>query len=368
MSEVYFGNMRAEAGLSLLDKVETLFDRAGFAECFGEGEFVALKVHFGDRGNTAFVRPIYVRRLVDKVKQAGGKPFLTDANTLYVGTRSNAVDHLKTAIENGFTYSVVDAPLVIADGLNGKDYVEVEVKQKHFSEVKIASAAYQADALIAISHFKGHEMTGFGGTLKNIGMGLGSRSAKQMMHSDVKPQVDLEKCIGCEKCLQWCPAEAISMVGEKVQIDYEKCLGCGECIVTCPEQAMAISWESDVGAMQEKMVEYAYGVLQNKQDKAGFFNFLIGISPDCDCWGYADAPIVSDIGILASKDPVAIDQASIDLVNQQEGLKGTALSGKALKAGEKFGSIWPGADWQIQLKYAEQLGLGSRQYSLTTID
>ncbi len=366
-SKVYFTDMRAEHGKSLLYKLEKLFDAAGMKELIKPGDLVALKVHFGERGNTGYIRPQFTRRIVNRVKKLGGKPFLTDANTLYVGSRANAVDHLQTAIENGFAYAVMDAPLVIADGLNGKDFVTVPVGLKHFKEVKIGSAIVHADALIAISHLKGHEATGFGGTLKNVGMGSGSRSGKQMMHSDVLPSVNIEKCLGCSKCSQWCPAGAIA-VGEdkKAVVDEKSCIGCGECTVTCPVQAIAVNWKTKPDMIQEKIVEYAAGVLKNKAGKAGFINFVNNVSPDCDCFGWTDAPLVRDIGMLASLDPVALDQASVDLVNKEKGLPNSRVAGKE-DSGDIFRAVHPRVDWQVQLAYGEAIGLGSREYELIKI-
>ncbi len=366
MADVFFTNMRAAHGNSLIDKLGSLFDRAGFGGLIKEDEFVALKVHFGEKKNTAFVSPIYIREIVRKVKEAGGRPFLTDANTLYVGGRSNAVDHTVTAIQNGFGYATVEAPIVIADGLNGKEYIEVDVGLKHFKKVKIASAAYHADNLIAVSHFKGHEISGFGGALKNIGMGLGCRSAKQMMHADVHPKIDAEKCVVCEKCTEWCSGKALKLVGERIELDNNACIGCGECVVTCPQQAIAISWDSPVEKVQERIAEHAFGAIKNKKGKCGFVNFLMNITPDCDCWPYSDAPFVADIGIAASVDPVALDTACADLVNKAQPIEGTALPDKG--AGDKLKSLYSNVDWSVQLKYAEEIGLGSREYSLIDID
>jgi len=397
VSEVYFVDMRTRSGFSLLDKVDRLFDRAGFGELITPGDLVALKIHFGERGNLAYIRPQFLKRLVNKIRVQQGKPFLTDANTLYVGSRANSVDHLETAIENGFDYAVVGAPLIIADGLNGKDYASVEIGQKHFQQVKIGSAIHQADALLALTHFKGHEITGFGGALKNLGMGSGSRSGKQMMHSDVKPQISEETCIGCSKCVDWCPVQAMSVAEvegraalketrladgstdthrtkntnqnkslKKARIDHSKCIGCGECTVTCPKLAIKISWKTTPAALQEKMAEYALGVLKNKVGKIGFISFLTDISPDCDCFGWNDAPIVADIGILASRDPVAIDQAAVDLVNGQPSLSGSVI-GSLPKGEDIFRAVRPDIDWAPQLAYGEQIGLGSRKYKLIRI-
>ncbi len=365
-TEVFFSDMRTKQGLGLLEKVDRLFDRAGFARIIRPKELVAVKVHFGEKGNTAYVRPQFARRIIDKIAAGGGKPFVTDANTLYIGSRDNAVDHLKTAVENGFAFSVIGAPVIIADGLNGKDYVNVKVNLKHFQSVKIASAAYHADAMLVITHFKGHEASGFGGAMKNVGMGLGSRSGKQQMHSDLRPLVTLEKCIGCGKCTNWCPTGSIKITGEKAKVDEKKCIGCGECTVTCPEQAIAVNWASDPAAFQEKMVEYAAGVIKNKKGKVGYISFVINVTPDCDCYGWSDAPIVNDVGILAAHDPVALDQACADLVNRQKPLLNTRLHGYP-DAEDKFRGIYPTIDWNIQLKYAEEIGLGTRNYNLIKI-
>lgn len=368
-SKVYFSGLRAtkeEEGA--LKRIERLFEVAGFASAIKPGDLVALKLHFGEPGNIGFLRPIYVRPVVEMVKKAGGKPFLTDANTLYVRKRHNAVEHLETALRHGFLPPVVDAPIVIADGLVGKDFVEVEVNGKHLKKVKVSSAAYHADTIIGVAHFKGHLESGFGGALKNIGMGLGPRSGKQMMHSAMKPKIDKKKCKGCGRCLKWCPGSAIALVEKFAMIDQSKCVGCGECVVTCRNSAIQINWESAPTEMQERMVEFACGILREKQkgDKVGFFNYLIGITPDCDCLPWSDYPVVSDIGILASKDPVAIDQASVDLVNEQLGHRNSVLK-KAFEPGQdKFKDVRNIA-WEPQLKHAEEMGLGKRAYSLIEV-
>ncbi|MHB8840512.1 MAG: DUF362 domain-containing protein [Candidatus Aquicultor sp.] len=362
MSNVFYSNFHGKK--SRLDTTSKLFDKADFKSIIDPGDIVAIKVHFGEPGNTAFLSPIFARRVVEKVKEAGGKPFLTDANTLYVGRRSNAVDHLISAIENGFSYATVGAPVVIADGINGKDYVAVDIDGTHIKEAKIGSAVYHADAKIALTHFKGHELTGFGGTLKNIGMGLGCRSAKQVMHSDVLPRVNPDTCTSCAKCVKWCPTGAISIASPAV-IDQAVCIGCGECTVTCPSGAIEVNWATEPKVTQEKIVEYAWAVIKDKPGKVGFFNFILNVSPDCDCWGWNDAPIVPDIGILASLDPIAIDQASADLVNNAQALAGSRLPANP-DDGDKFKAL-SGIDWRPQLAYGENLGLGVRDYRLVEI-
>ena len=359
MSSVVHCARTGELGkMSLLDATEHLFDAAGFADCITPGDIVAVKLHFGERGNTAFVPPIFVRRIVEKVKNCGGKPFLTDSNTLYRGSRANAVDHTVTAIENGFGYATVGAPIVIADGMSGKEYVEVRVDGTHFEAVKIGAAVVHADALIAVTHFKGHEATGFGGVMKNLGMGLGARSGKQMMHADFRPVVDASKCTACGECADWCPVDAIA-VGDVATTDHGICIGCGECVVTCPYSAIAVDWSTDAAKMQEKVAEYVKGALAGKEGKIGCFNFLLNITPDCDCWHFSGAPFVPDIGILASKDPVAIDRASVDLVSEAPALVGS-LAGHV---GDKFHAL-TGVDGTPILDYASGLRLGSVNYSM----
>ena len=367
-SKVYYASMRADnKNENLVNKLSRLFNKAGFGEFLEEEDLCAVKLHFGEAGNNAFIRPMFVRRIVEEIKSEAAKAFLTDANTLYSGSRANAVDHLNTAIANGFSYATVLAPLVIADGLNGKNFIEVEIEGEHFQEVKLGAEAVQADALISLAHFKGHELTGFGGAMKNVGMGLGSRSGKQMMHANVDPEVMAEDCIACGKCARWCAHDAIE-INQIAEIDYDKCVGCGECIVTCPTDAITLQWDSGPVATQEKLAEFTLGAVQNKADKVGYINFVMDVSPDCDCAGWTDQPIVNDIGILAAKDPVAIDQASADLVNQAEGNKNSALK-KNFAAGEdKFRGVHPNVDWEAQLKHGAKIGLGSREYELIKID
>ena len=379
-STVYFTNLRAGFDNSLLTKIERLARAAGLEKIVRKHGLTAVKLHFGERGNTAFIRPLLVRPVVDVIREAGARPFITDSGTLYPGTRSNAVDHLNTAVLNGFAFPVVGAPLIIADGIDGRDEVAVPVNFKHFKEVLIGSAIVRADSLVSLAHFKLHEASGFGGAIKNIGMGTASRKGKMAQHSDVAPEVISKKCIGCGVCLEQCAHGAISLVerpadvpapsdsvSQIMRIDPELCVGCARCIHACPQGALSINWEKDLPKFMEKMVEYTVGALKGKEGRSLFINFLTQISPACDCYPFADAPIVGDIGIVASTDPLAIDQACVDLVNSQPYLESSLLNGIEQPCPDKIRAVYPQIDWQHQLDYASKLGLGSREYELITV-
>ncbi len=376
ISPVFFSDLKLESGRTLLDKLDILLDRADLKEKIREKDLVAIKLHFGERGNTAYVRPIFLRRVVDRVKQFKGKPFLTDTNTLYTGARSEAVSHLNTALENGFAESVVHAPILIADGLRGNSAVKVRIDKPIFKTVSIAHEISVSDALITVTHFKGHELSGFGGALKNLGMGCASREGKLSQHSNISPHVKKKACKGCETCLSWCAQKAISMLTLKsgvetkrgnAFIDPKRCIGCGDCILRCPSGAIEIQWNESIPIFQKKMVEHAYGAVQKKKGKVLYLNFLTQISPACDCYGHSDAPIVNDIGILSSEDPVAIDQASVDLVNGEAGNRPSKLQKNWNPGEDKFRSLYPEVDWSIQLAYAQEIGMGARKYELIKI-
>ncbi|MBW2568420.1 MAG: DUF362 domain-containing protein [Deltaproteobacteria bacterium] len=366
-SKVYFCDLRTTYKENLPEKIGRLLDTAGLSEVITQRDLVAVKLHFGELGNTAFIRPVFIKKIVESIKSHGSIPFLTDCNTLYAGTRSDAPNHHKTAISNGFAYSVVKAPVIIADGLRGQSEIAVTINQKHFKKVYIGSEIIHADSLLSVAHFKGHELSGFGGTIKNLGMGCASRRGKLAQHSTVAPKVKRKKCKGCGDCIPHCPQQAISLIKEKAVIDPKKCIGCGECIIMCPNGAIQIQWNQDIPIFMENMVEYTMGVLQNKKDRALFLNFIIDVSPACDCIAHNDAPIVRDIGIVASKDPVAIDQASVDLVNIEHALPGSCLKTNIKSGEDKFRGIYPEIDWKIQLEYAEKTGLGNRDYELVAI-
>lgn len=366
-STVYFADMRADHKDNLFSKITRLLEQCGITERLDRDDLTAVKVHFGERGNHAFVRPIFVRRVVDEIKKCGAKPFLTDSSTLYPGERKEAVSALTCAIENGFAYAVVGAPLIMCDGLRGTSAVNVPINGEILKKVSIGAEVAEADALVAVSHFKCHELTGFGGTLKNLGMGCSSREGKLQQHSTVGPKVAAKFCTACGACLKACAHNAIAFVEATAVIDPDLCAGCSRCITVCPEKAINVQWNAASESVMRKMCEFALGALAGKEGKTIFLNFITQVSPACDCYGHADAPIVNDIGICASTDPVALDQACADLVNAAPGNAGTALSSGLEPGGDKFRGVHPDIDWEIQLEHAEKIGMGSRKYELVRV-
>jgi len=367
-ADVFFIPFGASGKNGLAKGIKAILERAGLQKIVLDGEMVAVKTHLGEKGNTAFVKPIFVAMVVRAIKETGGKPFLTDTNTLYVGSRGNAISHLETAYIHGFLPYPVGAPVIIADGLRGSDGVEIEIDGKHFKVVEIAKHISEADSMVVITHFKGHDLTAFGGAIKNIGMGCSTRKGKLNMHSNVKPFVEEDKCTGCKLCTKWCPVDAIKIVNKKAIIDSDTCIGCAECIGACPEKAINIIWDAASNSAQEKMAEFASGVSKVLNNKFLFINFLTEITPACDCYPFSGAPIVPDIGILASRDPVAIDMASYDLVNNQPGLNREVLGDAVAVGADKFKAIYPHLDGLIQLRHAKALGLGSIEYNLIKME
>jgi len=365
-SKVFFTNFRETPELNLFAKLDKLMDQLPLSSTFQKGDLVAVKVHFGERGNTAFIPSYFVRRVVDKIREHGGKPFVTDANTLYVGTRANSFDHLETAAMHGFTRDTLGCPVLIADGLRGGAYVEVEIDGQHFKKVKLAHDLVKADAIVCVTHFKGHELAGFGGSIKNLGMGGAARGGKLAMHSDVSPILKAEKCIACGKCAANCPADAIT-IDKFAVIDPKKCIGCGSCMVVCPTKAVRNGWDSGPIQMQEKMAEYLAGFAKDKKGRIAYLNFIMNVSPACDCYGHADHAIVPDLGIAASLDPVAVDAASNALVMASAGHKDSELKNALEPGSDKFRDIYPDTDWNVQLDHAEKMGLGSKKYELVII-
>ncbi len=311
--------------------------------------FLAIKMHFGEDGNEGFIKPPFIKPLVKIAREKTAFPFLTDASTIYVGKRSDAYHHSLIAEKHGFTIAECGCPVIIADGLRGNSAVSVEVNGKHCKKVSIAHDIFYSDSFIFLNHFKGHEITGFGGALKNIGMGCGSKAGKYEMHHNAKPDVNKKLCIGCGICVKWCPAGALSLKNKKITLDEKKCIGCGECVLSCPKGVFQLGWNEDVKNIQEKIVEYCCGVLKNK--KSFSINFLNHITKFCDCYTTKGKVLMDDIGIMAGADPVAVDKASVDMVNK--------VYGK-----DFCKEIFPDIDYTAQFKYAEKMGLGTTEYEL----
>jgi uncharacterized Fe-S center protein len=350
--------------------MERLVKKAGIETIDFKNKFVAIKIHFGEPGNLAYIRPNYAARLVTLIRALGGKPFLTDSNTLYSGGRSNAVDHLQSAMENGFNPISAKCNVIIADGVKGTDYREVPLGGEYCKAPKIGAAIVDADIVISMNHFKGHEQSGFGGALKNLGMGSASVGGKLELHSASQPVIDRDSCTGCAICVKHCAHEAVKLDGSrKAVIDYEKCVGCGQCVAVCQFDG-AILGESDTSErLNCKIAEYAKAALV---DKPSFhISFLMNVSPECDCWNHNDAAIIPDLGILASFDPVALDQACADLATTAPALKESILGQKYpqthLEGQDKFKLVHPETQWQAGLAHGEKIGLGIRKYQLESL-
>lgn len=371
-SEVYFTKFGASNfNDSILRRLETLFDRSGAGSIIKKNENVAVKAHFGEPGNVSFVSPVYYRTVIDRIKLCGGNPFVADTNTLYTGERNNAVKHLNAAHRQGFGYSSLGAPLIIADGLTGADFVEVPVDGVHLKKARIGSAFYRADSMIVMTHVKGHMMASVGGAIKNLSMGCACRAGKQEMHSGNKPAIKEKYCTSCGECVAWCGFGAISIENGKAQITGEKCSGCGECISVCRSDAITSNWDTDITAMHEKMAEYAAGAVANKKGKVFYLNFLMNITPECDCIPSSGGYLVPDIGILGSFDPVAIDKASEDLINQAPAidynLNPIADYDRSFEKTDKFRMVHPEIKKNTQLEHAVKMGMGSTDYEIIEI-
>lgn len=347
-------------------KIQNLCTAAGLSGIITEGDLTALKIHFGELGNDTFIKPVFVRSVVDSVRKLSGKPFLTDTNTMYIGSRHNAADHLTTAIRNGFAYAVVDCPVIIADGLTGNNYRDVSISGNQFKTVKIAQDIVDADAMVVLTHVKGHALAGFGGAIKNLAMGCAPPVGKRDQHQGMQAEVDESLCVSCGYCVTQCPFGAIHME-EKAVVDKSVCYGCSACLQVCPEHAISFHWDRDVPRFLERMAEYALGAVTGLKEKVLYISFLMDITPDCDCVPWSDAPIVPDIGFLASTDPVAIDAASLNLINQERGLACSSLHCHHEPGENKFTGVWDYVEGAYILEYAEKIGLGSRTYELVEL-
>ncbi len=339
----------------MAQKLNALIDASGVLRFLKKDDYTGIKIHFGEEGNTGHIRPEWLKGLVERLRSVTNNIFFTDTNVLYKQSkRTNAVDHLKLAYSHGFSFQNMNVPVIIADGLWGRNYTDVEISKKRFSKVKIASDIADCDSLLALTHVTGHIMTGFAGAIKNLGMGCASRRGKFEQHCGIVPDFNPGECVGCGLCVSNCPADAITLSKGKAKIDEANCIGCGECVVVCKTEALNAKWSETLANLQEKMVEYACGAVEAVDRRIGYINFLTNITRDCDCLAKDEPRIIGDVGILASNDLVSIDSASAEILND--------LRGKDI-----FGQEYPEIDWTVQLRYAASLGLGEANYKLRTV-
>ncbi len=358
MAKVFFIKASVKDGeKALSEKARRLFKAGGFARCFKANDFTAIKVHIGEHGNTTYVKAPCLKGLVEELLELKTKPFLTDTSTLYTGRRHNAIDHAILACEHGFSYDVLGVPFIAPDGLFGTSEVAVRIDGELNKEVLIAYDVVRCQSILSVAHVTGHLASAVGATLKTLGMGFASRKGKMRQHSVLKPAVKRASCAACGECLKYCPATAITFDHGKAKINPDLCIGCAECVAVCRFGAMQFDWGQESPNLQKSMAEHALGALKDKEGRAAFFNFAVSVTKDCDCFDSPDMPrIVEDIGILASDDPVAVDKASIDLVEQ--------------RAGERVGPLIqnPSLDPRHQIEHAERIGLGQAKYQLVTVD
>ena len=369
--KVYFSDFRTHSGGdSLTRKLQKLILKGGIGDIDMDGKFVAIKMHFGELGNISFLRPNWARAVVDIVKSKGGKPFLTDCNTMYPGARKNALDHLYCAWENGFTPLTVGCPVIIGDGLKGTDDIDVPVEGgEYIKSAKIGRAVMDADIIISLTHFKGHEMTGFGGAIKNLGMGCGSRAGKKEQHSSGKPSIDESLCRGCRRCQNECANQGLVFNAEtrKMSVDHSHCVGCGRCLGACNFDAIQFDNDNAVADLNCRMAEYTKAVVSGRPQF--HISLIVDVSPFCDCHGENDAPILPNIGMLCSTDPVAIDQACADLCLAATPFENSLIGDHLHQPGfcdhhDHFINSQPDSEWKSCLEHAEKIGLGSRKYEL----
>ena len=373
-AKVYFTDFHTVAfGDGLPAKLKKLIRAAGIGQIDMDGKFAAIKMHFGELGNISFLRPNYAKAVADVVKELGGHPFLTDCNTLYPGSRKNALEHLYCAWENGFTPLTVGCPILIGDGLKGTDDIAVPVRGgEYIQEAKIGRAIMDADVFISLTHFKGHEMTGFGGAIKNIGMGCGSRAGKKDQHNDGKPSIDPEKCRGCRCCQQECANHGLVFDegSKKMRVDQNNCVGCGRCLGACNFDAIAFDSSAALSDLNCRMAEYTKAVVDGRP--CFHISLVVDVSPNCDCHCENDVPILPNIGMFASFDPLALDQACVDACMAATPLPGSQLAKNMEKSDfvdhhDHFTNSTPESEWRTCLEHAEKIGLGTREYDLITV-
>lgn len=337
----------------LCEKLQDLIRTKDLLEFVADKDITAIKTHFGESPDLGFARPRFVKMLGQEVQGKGGAPFLTETSTLYKGNRDNAVKHIAHAHAQGFDFAATGMPIIMADGLFGDEEYAMPIKGKIYTSVRIAALLAKCNALIALSHFTGHLAAGFGATLKNLGMGCASRKGKMEQHSTSKPKINKKNCTGCGVCAAWCPQDAIALEDGHAKIDSVRCIGCGECLAMCRFDAVKYNWGATYEDLQKKIVEHALGVYSLHHEKSLYINIATRISKDCDCMGHSFKKIAPDVGILISRDPVAVDAASLDLVEE--------------RTGKTIPQMAYDIPYRVQLEYAKELGFGSPEYSLITV-
>jgi len=356
-SKVYFIKASINDGEQVIsEKAAKLFKAAGFESCFKENDFTAVKVHVGEAGNNTYITAPCIKGLVEELLRLKTKPFVTDAGTLYTGRRHNAIDHSTLAAEHGFSLDVLGVPFIVADGLLGTAETKVEINGQMHNEVFIASDIVRSQSILSVAHFTGHPATCVAATLKTLGMGCASKKGKMTQHAAITLSIG-DDCTRCGECFEHCPADAITLDDIKAHIDQESCIGCAQCLAVCRFNAVKCNWGEETEALQKSVAEHALGVLKGKENRAAFFNYIMSVTRDCDCF---DKPnmrkIVDDIGIVASTDPVAVDEAALDLVENK--------AGKKLPRLLKNNKLEP----RYQIEHAERIGLGSTDYELIEVD
>ena len=367
-SKVYFTDFHTTTAENQLQKLKRLLLTAGIRDIDFKQRYTAIKMHFGEPGNMAFLRPNYARTVAEVVKSLGGKPFLTDCNTLYVGGRKDALEHLDSANLNGFNPYTTGCQIIIGDGLKGTDEVEVPVKGGEYIKIaKIGRALMDADVVISLSHFKCHEQAGIGGAIKNIGMGGGSRAGKMDMHREGKPYVDHDvECLGCGSCSKVCAHNApVWQNGIVVDIDHNKCVGCGRCIGECPMDVICSPYDAATDVLNFRMAEYAKAVLDGRPQF--HITLVMDVSPNCDCHSENDVPIIPDVGMFASFDPVALDLACAEACLRMPVIAGSQADVERKPGKDLFDTVHDITNWRTQIEHAKKIGLGEDSYELIRV-
>lgn len=357
-SKVYF--IKASIGegeRAISEKARALFRAGGFAQCFQKNDFTAVKVHVGEETNNTYIKALCLKGLVEELLALKTKPFITDTSTLYTGRRHNAIDHTVLATERGFGVEGLGIPFIAPDGLFGTAETAVAIEGELDREVMIAADIVRCQSILSIAHMTGHCAACVGATIKTLGMGCSSRKGKMRQHASLKPHVKDGVCTRCGECHRHCPADAITLDDVQAHIDQDKCIGCAECVAVCRFDAVVYDWQQENAILQKSVAEHALGAVQGKEGRVVFYNFVMSVTKDCDCFAQANMPkIVDDIGILASTDPVAVDRAAIDLVEHRGGRNVPALIGNAR------------LDWRYQIEHAVRIGLGRAEYELVEVE